>query len=117
MESELSKELLDEYYCKKQEQKKLNLEVEELALKIKNILALNDRVKVNIHGYKITLKSKFEPNERFYKLLEDNKLSHLITKSITGNHLKSATLRLNLSDRELQGLLVEKTTKWLYVEK
>ena len=114
----LTKDLLDEYFSKLAESKILNDEVSDLSKKIKYEMNAAKRKNISLYGYKIEVESKFEPNEEFIRLIYKNKLEHLITKSITTTDCRIAKRRLKLSDNDYyEKYAKEKDTKWLHVDK
>lgn len=116
--TKLTKELLDEYFLKLAESKILNDEVSELSKKIKYEMNDAKRKNIALHGYKIEVETKFEPNEEFIRLVYKNKLDHLITKTITTTDCRIAKRRLQLSDSDYyEKYAKEKDTKWLHVDK
>lgn len=115
---QITKDILDEYFDKMLQVKKLKEELSEMSTKIKYEMNKADRVRIDEYGYKINLETKFEPTEDFFELMYKKELDHLITPTITSNNLKSAKRKLNMTEAEyLDKYAKEKSTKWLYVTK
>lgn len=111
----ITKDLLDEYFNKLVQKRLIESECKNLSNRIKYEMGKVDCKQILLHGYKISLETKYEPIPKFFELLEKNDLSYLITKTITGNHLKSAKRYLGIKDEEFEKYLKEKDTKWLYI--
>ena len=107
----ISKEILDEYYNKIQQRKIIESECKNLSEKIKYEMSKVNRKEI------ILFETKYEPIPKFFDLLEQNELSHLINRSITGNHLKTAKRYLQFNDEDMNNYMQEKKSKWLHVNR
>ncbi|MGL6174909.1 MAG: hypothetical protein ACRC1P_09930 [Cellulosilyticaceae bacterium] len=118
VEPNISKEVLDEYFIKMEEKRKLVEEISAMSKVIKHEMAKVGRKEIHMYGYSIDIETKFEPNAEFFELIFKNKLECLLTLGITGNNLKSARRRMGIMEDEYREKYVkEKDTKWLYVKK
>ena len=113
----ISKEILDEYYKKIQQRKIIESECKNLSEKIKYEMSKVNRKEIILFGYKISIETKYEPIPKFFDLLEQNELSHLINRSISGNHLKTAKRYLQFNDEDMNNYMQEKKSKWLHVNR
>lgn len=118
VEPNISKEMLDEYFIKMEEKRKLVEEIGAMSKVIKYEMAKVNRKEIHMHGYSIDVETKFEPTDEFFELVFKNKLECLLTFGITGNNLKSARRRMGIMEDEYyEKYSKEKDTKWLYVKK
>lgn len=115
---EIEKSLIDEYFEKTALKNQLIEETKIISSQIKHEMNKREMKKINIHGYKIKLETKYRPNRAFFDLLLEKGLGFLITPTISSSNLRKAKRRLKLSENKFTEAYNEEIeTKWLHVKK
>lgn len=114
---EISKEMLERYFKNKILRQQADFECNVLSKAIKREMERVGRKEISLHGYTIDIETKYEPNEDFYILAENENLGYLISKSISSAHFKKALRLLGVSEKDIKKYVREKSTKWLHVDK